>query len=171
MSEEDPKQALDNLSKKTAILLALCASGRGRAAAICAFVILLCARIFWSLRRHVLFWVALMIVALLHIPLILRIEWGNRNYPGVALLPLAFLMSLRGQGNLLYAAGRGGAGGARGGLLPLCRMQPLVGARADRAGGDLQILRYGFCGRGWRGRRKIRELLKIWPRPSSRSGL
>jgi hypothetical protein len=103
MSEEDPKQALDNLSKKTAILLALCASpffylfvclgdpGRGRAAAICAFVILLCARIFWSLRRHVLFWVALMIVALLHIPLILRIEWGNRNYPGVALLPLAFL--------------------------------------------------------------------------------
>jgi hypothetical protein len=103
MSEEDSKQVLDSLSRKTAILLALCASpfyflflclgdpGRGRAAAICAFVILLCARIFWSLRTHVLFWVALTIVTLCHIPLILLIGWGNKNYPGIALLPLAFL--------------------------------------------------------------------------------
>jgi hypothetical protein len=103
MTEENPKQALDNLSRKTAILLAFCASpfyflflflgdsGRGRAAAICAFVILLCAKIFWSLRGHVLFWVALTIVTLCHIPPILLIQWGNRNYPGVAMLPLAFL--------------------------------------------------------------------------------
>jgi hypothetical protein len=102
MSEKDPKQVLDSLTEKSSILLALCASplfflfaflgdpGRGRAAAIGVFVILLCAKIFWSLRRLVLFWFALSIVTLCHIPLILLIPWSNRDYPGVALLGLAF---------------------------------------------------------------------------------
>jgi hypothetical protein len=102
MRENDPKQVLDTLTKKSAILLALCASplffllaylgdpGRGRAAAICAFVILLCAKIFWSLRRRILFWLTLTIVTLCHVPLILLIPWTNKNYPGVVLLPFAF---------------------------------------------------------------------------------
>src|SRR5208283_1045851 len=105
MAEEDPKETFDKLTKspKLAIVLALCASplfflftclgdpARGRAAAIGAFVLLTCAKIFWSLRGHFLFWFAIMIVALSHIPLVMLIPWSNRNYPGVALLPIAFL--------------------------------------------------------------------------------
>ena len=53
-------------------------------------------------------------------------------------------------------AGRRGAGGARGGLLPLCRLQSLVGPRERPGGGDLPVLRHGVCGRGWAGRRKVR---------------
>jgi len=101
MSEKDPKQVLDSLTEKSSILLALCASplfflfvylgdpGRGRAAAISAFLILLCAKIFWSLRKYVLFWFALTIVTFSQIPLIWLIPWSNRDYPGVVLLPLA----------------------------------------------------------------------------------
>ncbi len=101
MSEEDSKDVFDKLTKKSAILIALCASplfflfaylgdpGRGRAAAVCAFVILLCSKIFWSLRKRVLFWVALTIVTLCHVPLVLLIPWTNKSYPGVVLLPFA----------------------------------------------------------------------------------
>ena len=103
MSEEGPEQVFDNLTKKSAIIIALCASpllllftyfgdpGRGRVAAICGSVILLCAKIFWSLRRLVLFWLSLTVVTLCQIPLILLIPWSNRDYPGIVLLPLAFL--------------------------------------------------------------------------------
>ena len=101
MSEEDPKQVFDSLTKKSVILLSLCAlpvyllfaclgdPGRGRAATVGASVILLCAKIFWSFRKRVLFWVALTIVTLCHIPLILLIPWNNRDYPGIVLLPFA----------------------------------------------------------------------------------
>jgi len=101
MSEKNPKQVFESLNKKSVILIALCAlpvflifaalgdPGRGRAAAIALFVILLCGRIFWSLRGRVLFWVVLTIVVLCHIPLILLIPWNNRDYPGVVLLPFA----------------------------------------------------------------------------------
>jgi len=101
MSEKDSKQVFESLNKKSVILLALCAlpvflifaalgdPGRGRAAAVVLFVILLCGRIFWSLRRLVLFWIALTFVTLCHIPLILLIQWNNRDYPGIVLLPFA----------------------------------------------------------------------------------
>ena len=101
MSEKEPKQVFDELTKKSVILIALCASplffifaylgdqGKGRTAAICGFVILLCTRIFWSLRRSILFWFTLTIITLCHIPLVLLIPWTSREYPGIVLLPLA----------------------------------------------------------------------------------
>jgi hypothetical protein len=101
MSEKDSKQVLDSLTKKSGILIALCAlpafalfaflgePGRGRAAAISVFVILLCARIFWGLRRLVVFWLVMAILALCQIPLIFLIPWNNRDYPGIVLLPIA----------------------------------------------------------------------------------
>jgi len=97
----DSKGSFDRLSNLSVIVIALCASpllflftylgdpGRGRAAAICAGLILMCAKMFWSLRRNLLFWVALTIVIGYHVPLIMLISWGNRDYPGVVLLPLA----------------------------------------------------------------------------------
>lgn len=103
MSQQTPKQVLDRLSWKSALEIALCASplfflfallgdpGRGRAAAECAFVIVLAARIFWSLRSHVLFWFALVVAIPCQIPLVLLNPWTNRDYPGVVILPLALV--------------------------------------------------------------------------------
>ena len=103
MSEQSPKQVLDSLTRKSVLVIALCAiplfllfaflgdPARGRAAAICAFVIMLSARIFWSLRRHVLFWLALIIAIPCQIPLVVLNPWTNRSYPGVVLLPLALV--------------------------------------------------------------------------------
>jgi uncharacterized membrane protein YedE/YeeE len=101
MSEEDPKQVFNQLTEKSVILIALCASplfflfaflgdlGRGRAAGIGGFVILLCVRIFWSLRRRILFWLTLGIVSLCHVPPVFLIPWNNRSYPSIVLLPFA----------------------------------------------------------------------------------
>jgi hypothetical protein len=48
-------------------------------------------RIFWSLRRHVLFWFALIVAITCQSPLVLRNPWTNRDYPGVVILPLALV--------------------------------------------------------------------------------
>lgn len=103
MNEQSPKQVLDSLSWKSALVIALCASplfflfallgdpGRGRAAAVGAFVIVLSARILWSLKRHVLFWFAQIVAIPCQIPLVLLNPWTNRDYPGVVTLPLALV--------------------------------------------------------------------------------
>jgi 7-cyano-7-deazaguanine synthase len=62
---------------------------------------------------------------------------------------------LRRQGSLLHAAGRRRAGGACCGVLPLCRVQFMVGTRGGSGFGCLQILRHGFCWCGWNGRREV----------------
>ena len=95
--DKEIKDDFGRLSNTSVIVIALCASlllflgdpGKGRAAAICAGLILMCAKMFWSLRRHSLFWVALAIATCYHVPLILLISWGNRDYPGIVLLPFA----------------------------------------------------------------------------------
>jgi hypothetical protein len=103
MTESDDKQFFDTLTRTSAIVIALCASplyflyayfgdpGRGRTAAICAFVIISIARGFWNSRNRIWFWITLTIVVLLHVPLILLVSWSNTNYPGVVLLPLGLL--------------------------------------------------------------------------------
>lgn len=99
--DKELKNDFGRLSNASVIVIALCASlllflftylgdpGKGRAAAICAGLILMCAKMFWNLRRQVLFWVAMLIVTCYHIPLITSISWGNRDYPGIVLLPFA----------------------------------------------------------------------------------
>ena len=103
MTESDSRRLFDTLTRTSAIVIALCASplyflfaylgdpGRGRAAAICAFIIIAIARGSWASRKRAWFWITLTIVALLHVPLILLIPWNNENYPGVVLLPFALL--------------------------------------------------------------------------------
>ena len=61
--------------------------GRGRAAAISLGSIVVAARLRWDLKKYVWFWITLVVVAGLHIPLILLIPWTSRSYPGVVLLP------------------------------------------------------------------------------------
>ena len=78
---------------------------------------------------------------------------------------------LCGQRDFLYAARRRRAGGTRGGVLPVCGMQFVVGARERSGVGDLPVLRYAIC---WRGRARAEadlKLRKIWPRRLRRSGL
>ena len=77
---------------------------------------------------------------------------------------------LRGQRDFLHPARRGRAGRTSRGLLPLCRLQSLVGARAGPGGGGLPVLRYGFHRSGWAGRRQVRLCQRSWPRPSRRNG-
>jgi hypothetical protein len=103
MKEADHKSIFDKLTKKSAILIALCASplfflfaylgdpGRGRAAAVCAFVLLTCARLFWNILKPVWLWLTIAIVVICHVPLITLVSWTNKDYPGIVLLPIALL--------------------------------------------------------------------------------
>ena len=66
-------------------------SGRGRAAWVSAGMITLAARCVWDSKKRVWFWVTIAIIAVLHIPAILFIPWGDQNLSYVALLPMALL--------------------------------------------------------------------------------
>lgn len=91
----------DPLTKKSVILLTLCASplffaflyfgdpGRGRAAMGGAALIILCARMFWDLRTDIWFWLAVMIAAVCNAALVMVIPWNNTDYPGIVTLPVA----------------------------------------------------------------------------------
>lgn len=65
--------------------------GRGRAAWVSAIVISAVIRFFWTLRKQTWFWVAIVIIVLLHVPLVLLIPWGDQSLSYVALLPIGFL--------------------------------------------------------------------------------
>ena len=100
MGENRHKEAVDSLTRGWAIWTAICISpvyilfvylgdsGRGRAASVSAFSIAFAARLLWDLKNRVWFWVTIAIIAVLHIPAILFIPWGDQNLSYVALLPL-----------------------------------------------------------------------------------
>jgi hypothetical protein len=50
--------------------------------------ILLAIRVRWDLRKRIWFWGIIVLVSLLHIPLVLRIQWPSGWIPGVALMPI-----------------------------------------------------------------------------------
>ena len=100
--ENDRKLFFDTLTRKSALVVALCSlpfflfaylgdPGRGRTAAICAFVIGTTSRAFWDLRKHVWFWITMSILVVAHVPLVLLIPWSSKSYPGMVLLPVALL--------------------------------------------------------------------------------
>jgi hypothetical protein len=45
----------------------------------------------WDLRKRVWFWVTIVIMVLLHLPLVMLLPWTNNSYPGIVLLPGALL--------------------------------------------------------------------------------
>lgn len=66
--------------------------GRGRAAGICAGVIVTTVRSTWNLRKHLWFWVTVAILTVLHAALVLFVAWSSSTaYTGLALLPVAVL--------------------------------------------------------------------------------
>jgi hypothetical protein len=65
--------------------------GKGRAAAICAGMVITSVWIRWDLRDRLWFWVTVTLLILLHVPLVVLIPWTDHSYPGITLLPAALL--------------------------------------------------------------------------------
>ena len=78
-------------------------------------------------------------------------------------------VDLHREGDFLHAAGRGRADRARGGVLPLLRLQPLVGAGGGPVARGLPVLRHRFR-RHRTGRRQIQERQRACGRDRSMLG-
>lgn len=100
MGNSRHNQSIDSLTKKWAIFAGICSSplfilfayfgdpGKGRAAWVSAGMIALAARCLWDLRKRIWFWITIVVIGLIHVPLILFIRWGDQPLSYVALLPL-----------------------------------------------------------------------------------
>lgn len=102
------KRRSNKLSKKFGALAAVCAcpilfmfssqgqKGRGMIAAVIAIVIIIAVRLFWELKRNVLFWIAIALIVAIHLPIISFIPWPNSHARGSGLsvigLPDFFLV-------------------------------------------------------------------------------
>jgi hypothetical protein len=103
MDDAKGKRSWDSVTRNWSYLMALCTSpifilyvilgdtGRGRAAWLSAMMIALVARYFWDLRNRVWFWVAIVVIVLVHVPLIVLVPWSSKHLTYVALLPLGLL--------------------------------------------------------------------------------
>ena len=60
----------------------------GLTAFVCFAVNLLVIRFYWNLRTHTWFWIVVVALLLLHIPLVLKIQWPHEWVPQIALLPI-----------------------------------------------------------------------------------
>ena len=52
-------------------------------------MIIIVARARWDLKNYAWFWITLVVMIALHVPLVLLIPWTSRSYPGITLLPIA----------------------------------------------------------------------------------
>ncbi len=103
MDDAKGTRSWDSVTRKWSYLMALCTSpifilfvilgdtGRGRAAWLCAMMIALVTRYFGDLRSRVWFWVVIVVIVLMHVPLIVLVPWSSRHLTYVALLPLGLL--------------------------------------------------------------------------------
>lgn len=76
------------------IMLLFCFLGKwetGIGAWICSGIVLLAVRVHWDLRKHVWFWIAVILAFIIQIPIVLLIPWDDRNLTGISLLPVAVL--------------------------------------------------------------------------------
>ena len=60
----------------------------GLSVGMCLGMNTLAVGICWDLRRHLWFWVVVGVVLVLHMPLILLIQWPHEWVPRIALLPI-----------------------------------------------------------------------------------
>jgi hypothetical protein len=65
--------------------------GMARAAGISAMLVIIAARMCWDLKKRAWFWVTMILLALLHVPLILLFPWPNGNLPAISLMPFGVL--------------------------------------------------------------------------------
>ena len=102
MGENKHKQARDSITRKWATLVAIFTlpiwglyayfgdPGRGQAVWVSSVAICFAARYFWDLRNRVWFWLTIMLVVLLHVPLIVLIPWPFKQLTFIAALPFGF---------------------------------------------------------------------------------
>ena len=102
------KRRSNKLTKKFGVIAAICTcpllfilssqgqKGRGMIAAVVAIVIIIAVRLFWELRRNVWFWIAIVLIVAIHLPVIFLIPWPNSHARGAGLsvigLPDFFLV-------------------------------------------------------------------------------
>jgi hypothetical protein len=55
---------------------------------ICLGIALLVIRIYWNLRTQIWFWVIIVLLLILHVPLVLKVQWPHVWVPRIALLPI-----------------------------------------------------------------------------------
>jgi hypothetical protein len=63
--------------------------GNGRAAWIGAGIILIVMKVRWELRKHTWFWITMLFVLLMHVPLIVFVPWTSRWLPAQGLTAIA----------------------------------------------------------------------------------
>jgi hypothetical protein len=97
------QDSIDVFTRKWLLIVTLCLiplfflfaffgdPGRGRAAVICAGVLMTAVRANWSCRKYAWFWATAAVLIALHVFLIVRIPWTDKSYPGYTLLPFAAL--------------------------------------------------------------------------------
>ena len=91
------------LTSSWALLAALCLSplyfifryfddsGRGLAATLCAIAVTFAARNCWEFKKYIWFWITIVFLVALQVPIVLLIPWTNRSYPAAARLPFVAL--------------------------------------------------------------------------------
>jgi hypothetical protein len=65
--------------------------GNGRAAWVCALVFLIVMKVRWELKGHPWFWITIVALLALHVPLIILVAWTSSWIPAVGIWPLAVL--------------------------------------------------------------------------------
>ena len=100
MSDQNDKKPRLTAEGKFALIAILCASplfvffaylgdpGRGMGASCCACILLFAVRTCWESRKHLWFWITVLIMTGIQIPFVLYDPWSNQHYRGGALLPI-----------------------------------------------------------------------------------
>lgn len=61
---------------------------RGRAAALSAAFLIVVVLFTWYLKKHVWFWATIACLACLHAVILSLVDWQEKSYPGLTLLPI-----------------------------------------------------------------------------------
>jgi hypothetical protein len=64
---------------------------RAYTASLCLFTIMVVIGICWNLRSRLWFWGVMLVVAGLHVPLVVMVQWPHYWIPGIALLPIGLV--------------------------------------------------------------------------------
>ena len=76
------------------ILIVLAILGRvwlGFGAWICTGLVILVARTRWDLRKHIWFWMVIVLAEVLQIPIVVLLPWSNRSLTWFSFMPVAVL--------------------------------------------------------------------------------
>jgi len=63
-------------------------AGTGRAAWICAGMFFIAMKMRWQYKDHAWYWITIVCLLAVHIPLIMYVPWADRWIPAVAILPI-----------------------------------------------------------------------------------